>query len=73
METLLAISFFVLGVVYITYIAVSSMIKVLHIAHERKEISQQKQNLLTTVSVAIGISIAILLSTASIKLLGFLI
>lgn len=67
---ILAIGFFVIAIVYITYIAVSSMIKILNVAFKRKEISERKHKMLVTSSVAIGITTATILPVVSIKLLG---
>lgn len=68
---ILANLFFVIAVVSITYIAVRSMIKILNTAYNRKEISKRNHKLLVPTSVGIGITIAIMLSLGSIKLLEF--
>jgi len=69
----LAISFFVICIVCIIYIAVSSMIKISNMAYKRKEISKRSYQLMVTTSVVVGISIATTLPLDSIKLLGLLI
>ncbi|HLR53645.1 MAG TPA: hypothetical protein VK078_02870 [Pseudogracilibacillus sp.] len=69
---MLAISIFIIGVIFLTYIAVSSMIKVLNLAHDRKEISEQSRKRMVALSIIIGILIATLLPIISITLLEFL-
>lgn len=69
---MLAISFFVIAIVYITYVAVRSMMRILSIAYRRKKISARSHQIMATTSVVIGISIAIMLPIGSIKLLRFL-
>jgi hypothetical protein len=70
---MLAISFFVIAIVYITYIAVSSMIKILNTAYKRKEISKRNYRLLVISSVLIGIFTATILPLGFIKLFEFII